>query len=443
MEDLTVMVVDGSARAHVISDAYERSPNVKRIIVTPGNDFIGWNRRKEVIVVPADLKKPETILEVARKYRPHLTDVCQDDALAAGTVDVLEASGFAAFGPTKAAAKIEWDKGWSRDFMRNNGIPYPSYERFSNEVLGRRHVDKIYEKDPNAFIYVKAGGLVAGKGAIPARNVHQALGAVNSMSGFGEAGNEFVIEEGMIGEEVSGYAFCDGENYLTTKEAQDHKTINPHDEGKNTGGMGAYTNVSLVTPKVRSKIRRLTIEPVIKGMNNNGTPYMGVLYQGLMIDENGNPRVVEYNARFGAPESEVIVPGIKTPMDQIAFAAREKRLSQISLEEDGRTRLGFVGASRGYPDDYSNVRGKRIHGLERAMDIPGVSVFSYGIAVRDGKFYANGGRLFIIVAEGDNICEARELGLEAMGGVFIEGNNLHFRHDIGWREVQRFYESKE
>lgn len=437
---LTVMIVDKGARAHVLSEAYERSPNVKKIIVAPGNDFIGFNRKKEVIILPADVKNPQTFLEIARKYQPDIIDVAQDDAIAAGTVDILEKNGFKTFGPSQQAAQIESNKKWSRDFMKANKIPHPSYESFSDESSAKDYIEKIYKQNPSAFLFVKASGLCGGKGAIPIRNFQDGIQAIESMKKFGEAGKEFVIEEGMNGEEVSVYAICDGENYVVVKNiAQDHKRVFAFDQGENTGGMGTYSPVSLVTPELMKVIEEETIAPVINGMKKIGIYYCGILYVGLMIDGK-DVKVVEYNSRWGAPEAEVIIPSIKTPIDEIVFAVLGKRLKGISIEEDGKTRICIVGASKGYPGDYNAVKGKRIYGLEEVTKIPGISVFGAGIAVKDGKFYANGGRLFSIVAEGKDILEARQKALSAMSHVYVEGNNLHFRHDIGWREMKRFYE---
>ncbi len=437
MENITVMVVDASTRAHAISEAYERSPNVKKIIVTPGNDFIGWNRKKEVIVAPAVLEKPETILEVAKKYMPDLIDVAQDDAIASGVVDLLEKNGFKVFGPNKEASKIEWSKKWSRDFMKKNNIPHPRYESFNDKEMGKSYLKKVYEESPTAFLFIKASGLCRGKGAIPSRSLQEGIDAIDSMREFGEAGNEFVIEDGLTGEEVSVYAIFDGESYkVIQKVAQDHKTVFTFDKGKNTGGMGAVTPVSLITPKMMKAIEDQTIAPVLKGMKEIGISYKGILYVGLIIDGE-KINVIEYNARWGAPEAEVIIPGIKTPMDEIIFAAINGKLKEIKIEEDEKTRVCVVGASNGYPENYDSVKGKEIYGLKNAIE-EGVYIFGAGIKVKDGKFYANGGRLFSLVAEGNSIEEARQKALQAMGYIYIEGNNLHFRTDIGWREMERF-----
>lgn len=445
-EDLTVMIVDSSARAHAVSEAYERSPNVQRILITPGNDFIGYGRKKEVIVEKnAKLTDPNSFLAVAQKYRPGLIDVCQDDALALGTADLLKEHGFAVFGPTRAAARLEWDKAWSRDFMSERHIPHPEYAIFDSPDAGINHVTGLYERNASALVFIKAAGLCAGKGAIGAKSLDEAIAAITAMKNFGSAGQTYLIEEGMVGEEASIYAFSDGRTIRPVRAAQDHKRLNNFDEGPNTGGMGAVSPIALLGNgvsggKLNSRIFRDIVFPAIQGMEQQGNPYIGVLYTSIMVvEENGQliPKVVEFNARWGAPEAEVVVPGIKTPMDKIVYACINGTLDKITVEEDNKTRVCVVGASRGYPGDISAVKGKRIFGLEDAMAMQGITLYGAGIAVRDGRFYANGGRLFSLVAEGGNIKDARAQALAAMALISIEGNNLHYRTDIGWRDMER------
>lgn len=440
-ENLTVMIVDSSARAHALSDAYERSPNVKKIIVSPGNDFIGYNRQKEVVIEPGKLTDPNSFLAVAQKHKPDLVDVCQDDALAVGTVDLLQNNGFTVFGPTKAASRLEWDKAWARDFMRTHKIPHPEYITCENEEYGIALATQIYEKTKEKLTFIKAAGLCAGKGAVPARNLEEAIAAIKTMKSFGAAGETFLIEEGMVGEEASVYAFSDDWNMRMTKPAQDHKRLLWGDQGPNTGGMGAVAPAGVITEDVRGKIAREVIIPAINGMRMREMPYTGVLYVGVMVDD-GKPRVVEFNSRWGAPEAEVILPGIQTPMDEIAFACVNRELQKLDIIEDGKARVCVVGASKGYPGDISAVKGRYINGLDLAMKVPGVKVYGAGIKVQDGKFYANGGRLFSLVAEGATVKEAQAKALDAMRLVSVEGNNLHYRTDIGWRDMQREKVSK-
>ncbi len=443
-EDLTVMIVDSSARAHALSATYEKSPNVKRIIVSPGNDFIKYKRLKEVLVEPGKLTDPQSFLAVAQKYKPDLVDVCQDDALAYGTVDLLQANGFTVFGPTKDAARLEWDKAWSREFMSKENIPRPDFVTFTDEEAGIEFARAVYKSVPGKLLFIKAAGLCAGKGAIPARNLEETIVAVETMKSFGPAGKTYLIETGMFGEEASVYAFSDGLNFSVVRPAQDNKRLGNFDEGPNTGGMGAVAPAGSITTSLKESIAREIISPAIAGMHGRKIPYRGVLYAGIMVvDEDGKlvPKVVEFNSRWGAPESEVVVPGIQTPMDQIAYACINQKLNTIDIKEDDKTRVCVVGAVRGYPDnaavDAAKKRKLRIYGLEEAMRIFGVTVYGAGIKMDDSKFYVNGGRLFSLVAEGFDIRDARAKAMHAMSFISVEGNNLHYRTDIGWRDVER------
>ncbi len=441
-EDLTVMIVDSSARAHALSDAYERSSNVKRIIVSPGNDFIGYNRQKEVIIAPGKLTDPQSFLAVAQKYKPDLVDVCQDDALAVGTVDLLQEHGFTVFGPTKAASRLEWDKVYARKFMMRENIPHPVFMTFDNEKDGIEFAKGRYDSVPNILTFIKAAGLCAGKGAIPATNIDEAIKAIETMKSFKEAGQTYLIEEGMVGEEASVYAISDDFNFRTVKPAQDHKRLLWGDQGANTGGMGAVAPAGVIDDKIKETIARDIIIPTIRGMRDRSTPYTGILYCGIMVTKDG-PKVVEFNSRWGAPEAEVVIPGIQTPMDEIAYACINQELQKLDIAEDNKARVCIVGASKGYPDSKAvdAVKGKQIIGLGIAMEMPGIRVYGAGIrvgtGVDSGKLYANGGRLFSLVAEGNTLREAQAKALDAIRLVSVEGDNLHYRTDIGWRDIQR------
>lgn len=437
-ESLTVFIIGAGAREHALSCAYERSANVKKIIVAPGNDFIGWRREKEVIVdKESSLKNPESFLRIARKYKADLVDVAQDDALAFGTTDLLERNGFRVFGPTQEAAKIEWDKKWSREFMQRHEIPSPSFRYFDTEETGGNYVQEIYAKNPLAFLYVKAAGLCAGKGALETRSLEQALRNIKRMGAFSNgAGKIYLIEEGLVGEEFSYYAVCDGKNYRIFKSAQDHKTAFNFDEGEQTGGMGVVSP-SFITKGLEEEIERELIGKAVRGMAQEGVPYRGILYVGGIVVD-GKPVNIEYNARWGDPECQAVLPALKNDYVDVVFACLDGELNEITLEEDEKTRICVVGVSRGYPGNYEEVKEKEIYGIEKAFEIEGVKIFGAGIDVRDNKFYANGGRLFSVVAEGNNVLEARQRTYAAIAHIYIEGNNLHYRTDIGWREIERF-----
>jgi len=436
------MVVGSGAREHVISKAYERSPQVNRIIVAPGNDFIGYRRQKEVVIdKECSLKDPNSILALAKKYKPNLVDVAQDDALAQGTVDLLEENGFPVFGPRKNAARIEWDKRWSREFMQRHGIPQPEFRYFEEENSAINYAEEIYRKDPSRLTYTKATGLCSGKGALKSTSLEQTLRNIKRMKTFPDrAGDIFLIEEGLVGEEFSYYAISDGKTYYIFKSAQDNKTVLNFDEGDQTGGMGAISPAMITLP-FAGQIEQEMILRAIRGMASEGNYYKGILYLGGIIVD-GNPMNIEYNARWGDPECQVVLPSVETDYVDIVLACLERRLNKIQVQQDNKTRVCVVGSSRGYPNDYSEVKGKRINGLEEAMETDGVAIFSAGVDVEDGKFYANGGRLFSVVAEGNDILEAKQRAYSAMARISIEGNNLHYRTDIGWRDVERFLKER-
>lgn len=435
---LSVMVVDGGARGHAISNAYEKSSQVERIIVVPGNDFIGCGRQKEIIVdKDCSLKDPKSILLLAIKYKPDLVDVAQDDALAHGTVDLLQENGFQTFGPTKSSARIEWDKRWSREFMQRHRVPQPAFRYFDNESQAKTYAEELYKRSPSYLIYVKATGLCAGKGALKSRSLEEAIRNIEQMKTFPDgAGKVFLLEEGLVGEEFSYHAISDGKNYHIFKSAQDNKTVLNFDEGDQTGGMGAISP-AMVTETFANQIEKEIISKAINGMGSEGNHYRGVLYLGGIITY-GKPVNIEYNARWGDPECQVVLPSIETDYVEIVMACLGGKINKVNIHQDNKTRVCIVGSSKGYPNDYSNVRGKRIYGLENAMEMEGITVFGAGVDVRNGKFYANGGRLFSVVAEGDDILEARQRAYSAIAHISIEGNNLHYRTDIGWRDVERF-----
>lgn len=432
-KNITVLIIDGGARGHAISEAYEKSARVGRIIVAPGNDFIGYNRKKEFVVESCNLKSPESILAVAKKYEPDLVDVAQDDALAGGAVDLLRKNGFLTFGATRQAARIEWDKKFSREFMLRQGIPAPRFMYFDSEEAAGNYAKSLYEKNPRKIVFVKAAGLCSGKGALKAASLEEALARIVQMKSFGEAGKVFLIEDGLAGEEFSYYAISDGSDFKVFKSAQDNKTVFNFDEGDQTGGMGAVSP-ALVTEALSGEIEETLISRAISGMKKDGVPYRGILYLGgIVVDDK--PINIEYNARWGDPECQAVLPSVEN-YAEIVLAALDGKLNKIKIEQDSKTRCCVVGASKGYPNDYSAARGKRIFGIEEALK-EGVRIFGAGIDVRGGKFFANGGRLFSIVAEGKNILEARQKAYSAIAHISVEGNNLHFRTDIGWRDVER------
>ena len=437
-QGIKVMIIGKGAREHAISQAYEQSTEVEGIIVSPGNDFIAYQREKQVLCDDScSLTNPGSILALAEKYKPDLIDVAQDDALAAGTVDLLQQNGFSVFGPTKQAARIEWDKRWSREFMSKYELPHPNFHHFDEEPKAKKYVSEVYESNPEAILYVKAAGLCSGKGALKSGSLDKALSNIEKMSSFGESGKVFLIEEGLQGEEFSYYAMSDGKAYITFKSAQDNKPALTFDEGDQTGGMGAISPAIVTTPFTRN-IEERFIARAINGMRNEGINYIGMLYLGGMVVKE-QPVCIEYNSRWGDPECQAVLPSLKTDYLTLIKACLQGKLASINIEQDAKSRVCVVGASRGYPNDYSQVTGKSIHGLEGVLKMEGINLLGAGISIRDGKFYANGGRLFSIIASADNLPDAREKAYAAISHIHIEGNNLQFRPDIGWRDVERFF----
>lgn len=438
MEDLTILIIGSGAREEAISHAYEESNQVKKIVVAPGNDFIAYQRKKEVTIDKrCSLNDPESILSIAEKYKPDLIEVAQDDALAMGTVDLLEKYGFPTFGPRKDDAIIEWDKEWSKEFMIKYEIPTSEFRSFNSEEEGMAYAEEIYKKEPGKILYVKAAGLCKGRGALKTRNLKEAIINIKNMKKFPhKAGQKFLIEKAVLeGEEFSVSAITDGDTYYITKSAQDNKTANNFDEGGQTGGMGA-NSPAMVTENANKYIEQNLIKKAIEGMKKEGKEYRGILYAGGILAKR-KVKNIEFNGRWGDPEAQVLLPGIENYLD-ITIGCMNKKLKCVKIKEDRKTRVCVVGASRGYPNSYSKVKGKRIHGLEEIINMKHINVFGAGIKIADKKFYANGGRLFSVVAEGDNIKEAKQRAYSAIARVSVEGNNLHYRTDIGWRDLERW-----
>ncbi|MCX5704243.1 MAG: phosphoribosylamine--glycine ligase [Candidatus Omnitrophica bacterium] len=435
-----VLIVGSGAREHALARAYLTYSNVEQVVVTPGNDgMIEWaiNRfpLKLRISKSSSLKNPQSILSVAREYKPDLIDVAQDDALAAGTVDLLECEGFRVFGPTKKAAQIEWDKEWSREFMTRHNISAPEYKAFTNLEEGAAYAREMLTKKGGVFI--KAAGLYAGKGVIPAFNSEEITKAIDEIKKMGEASRVFLVEEAMRGEEFSYYAIVDGKNFKCFKSAQDNKRVYNRDQGPNTGGMGA-NSPALVTKGLEEKIEKDIIAKVIKGMAEEGRPYKGILYLGGMVCEDGSLKVVEFNSRWGDPECHVILPGIQTNYFDLVNAAIDGKISEVQLKEDSLMRVCIIGASAGYPGEYKKE--KRIY-IEN--DLPeGIHFLGAGIKSHEGELYTNGGRVFSIIAKGEDVIESRKKALQGIACCAIEDNGLHYRTDIAWRDVQRLQNDK-
>lgn len=441
----TVVVIDGGGRGSALVDVYSKSPFVDRIIAVPGNDLMQSLTDKPVQIFP-QLKTTDInqIVDLARVEGAALVDVAQDNAVEAGLVNKLSEAGIPTVGPTREAGQIEWDKAWSREFGNRHNLPQPNFGIFISTEEGEAFLD-TQPFDEKWF--VKAAYLDAGKGALAARNKDQAIKRIRELrSEHEDAANVFLIEkwlegdDGRSGEEFSSYIFSDGEYYTYIGSAQDHKTAFNFDEGENTGGMGASTPPLVLTPELLHKVQTNILNKTIQVLHDEGRPYKGVLYLGgIALQQKGevNPYVVEFNARWGDPEAQVILPGILGDFFEIGLAIAQGNIKDLDLQIDGKSRVVVTGASKGYSGDYSAVRGKEIYGLQEAMGVDGVKIYGAGVKEEDGRHYANGGRLFYVVGEGNTVIDARKKAYQAMSLVSIEGNNLHFRTDIGWRDIER------
>lgn len=428
-----IFILGSGGREHALADAYAKSKKTNNIFVAAGNDLMDFQNKNIKIFSNILSTDFESILKIVKREKVDLIDVAQDDPLALGFVDKFQKQGLQTFGPTKKAAQIEWDKSWARDFMKKYNLPIPFYQSFSNT---KNAIDFINRNKEQLF-YVKASGLALGKGAIRAEDKKQAIHAINSMKQFGKASETFVIEEGLVGEEFSFFIISDGKNYKIIEAAYDHKTVYNHDKGPNTGGMGCVSPIELMNNSIVKTIETKIIKPFINGMLQEKRPYTGILYLGGMLTKKGI-KIIEFNARWGDPEAEVIIPSIQTDYLSIVESSLNQKLNLINIHSDDKIRISIAGCSFGYPNDYSEIKGKEIFGLQEAMNIKGVTIFGAAVKRIGKRFFANGGRIFHLVAQGKDIQEARRNAYEAMSLIHIEGNNLHYRTDIGWRDVERF-----
>jgi phosphoribosylamine--glycine ligase len=435
-----VAVIDAGGRGAALVDAYAKSPLVDEIIAIPGNDLMKFVTSKPVHTYP-DLKttSKDEILKICQEFQVSFIDVAQDNAVEAGVSDLLRENGFKVFGASKAAGQLEWDKAWSRDFMVKNDLPVPAYQVCSSEEEGLKFLQS--QKDQAWFI--KAAGLAEGKGVIPARDNAQAIEAIKEMSRFGNAGATYLIEQALVGEEFSAFAIADSGGWQYLGAAQDHKRVDDGDLGPNTGGMGCATPPLVVDQNIRAQIDEI-FNKTFAGLKKEELEYQGVLYLGgIVVSEEGQEKVyiIEYNARWGDPEVECILPGIENDWYQIGLAVSDNRLSQIKITNDGRTRIAVAGASLGYPEDYSKVKGREILGLSEFIKSEDLKIYGAGVKIKDGKYIASGGRLFYVVASGKDTREARDKAYKALETISIPGENqenlLHFRKDIGYRDVDR------
>ena len=422
---MRVLVVGGGGREHALCWAISASPLCDALYCAPGN--AGIVQDAECVPIAAD--DIEGLLRFASENAIDFVVVGPEAALVLGLVDQLTEAGIKAFGPTAAAAQLEGSKGFMKDLCAKYAIPTAAYGRFSDAAAAKAHIEQT-----GAPIVVKADGLAAGKGVTVAQSLGEALAAVDAAmtdSAYGSAGEELVIEECLIGEELSFFALVDGKTALPLVGAQDHKAVGEGDTGPNTGGMGAYSPAPALTPALEAEIMERIIMPTVDGMAAEGTPFSGVLYAGLMLTDDG-PKLLEYNVRFGDPECQVLMVRLRSDILPALAAACDGVLDTFDLRWADEAALTVVMATDGYPGSYA--KGSEIRGLE-AIGRDDAIVFHAGTAMEDGRLVANGGRVLNITASGATISEAQAKAYEAVGRIdWPEG---FCRRDIGWRAVAR------
>jgi phosphoribosylamine--glycine ligase len=423
---MNVLIIGSGGREHALAWKAAQSPRVAKVFVAPGNP--GTARERELTNVPiTDIAE---LVEFARREHVALTIVGPEAPLAAGVVDAFRAAGLKVFGPTKAAAQLESSKDFAKAFMQRHHIPTAKYQTFSDAAQAHAYVT-----ERGAPIVIKADGLAAGKGVIVAMTLDEAHAAIDTMlvdNRMGDAGARVVIEDFLKGEEASFIVMVDGRHVLALASSQDHKRLKDHDEGPNTGGMGAYSPAPVVTPEVHARAMREVILPTVAGMAADGIPYTGFLYAGLMVDEHGAVNVVEFNCRMGDPETQPIMARLKSDLVTLAEHAVNGTLDQVEAEWDRRVALGVVLAAHGYPD--SPRKGDAIIGLpkEHADD---VLVFHAGTAQQGEHVVTNGGRVLCVTALGDSVKMAQKRAYDAIEQITFDG--MQFRGDIGFRAIAK------
>jgi phosphoribosylamine--glycine ligase len=416
---MKVLVIGSGGREHALAWKLAKGARVQTVFVAPGNG--GTAADPSLKNVP--LSTPQELADFAVAEKVALTVVGPEAPLAAGVVDVFRARGLRIFGPTQAAAQLESSKSFAKDFMQRHGIPTALYATFTDAPSAHAHVDRH-----GAPIVVKADGLAAGKGVVVAMTADEAHAAINAM--LTRPGERVVIEEFMEGEEASFIVISDGKQVLSMATSQDHKRVGEGDTGPNTGGMGAYSPAPVVTPNVHARVMQEIIQPTIAGMAKDGMPFTGFLYAGLMIDAQGRPRTVEFNARFGDPECEPIMMRLKSDLFEVLMAATDGQLASVELQWDRRAALGVVMAAHGYPAHPR--KGDVITGIPAATD--DVVVFHAGTALQDGALTATGGRVLCVTALGDSVRVAQQRALDAVKQIRFDG--AHWRNDIGHRAIK-------
>ena len=424
---MKILVIGGGGREHALAWKAAQSKDVDIVYVAPGNAGTAHEPKLENVAIDAEDISALTAFAAANHI--DLTIVGPEAPLVLGVVDAFQTAGLRCFGPTRGAAQLEGSKAFTKDFLARHHIPTAAYGNFTD-------IDEAiaYIQQQGAPIVVKADGLAAGKGVILAQTEAEAIAAIKDMlagNAFGEAGHRVVIEEFLTGEEASFIVMVDGEHILPMATSQDHKARDDGDTGPNTGGMGAYSPAPVVTPDIYERVMREVIEPTVRGMAAEGYPYTGFLYAGLMIASDNTPKVLEYNCRFGDPETQPIMMRLRSDLVALCNAALDRKLDTLNTDWDPRPSLGVVLAAGGYPASYH--KGDVITGLP--AETPTSKVFHAGTTEKDGHIVTNGGRVLCAVALGDTVAEAQKQAYQLVGQ--IHWKDMYYRRDIGYRAIAR------
>jgi len=425
---MNVLIVGGGGREHALAWKAAQSDRVETVYVAPGNAGTAHEHRMRNVPIEAD--DIPALLDFARSNAIGLTIVGPEVPLVNGIVDDFVAAGLKIFGPTRAAAQLEGSKAFTKDFLARHRIPTAAYGNFTDEAKAIAYV-----RQHGAPIVIKADGLAAGKGVILAQTEDEAVAAISDMlSGnrFGDAGARVVVEEFLTGEEASFICMVDGKNILPMATSQDHKARDDRDRGPNTGGMGAYSPAPVVTPEIHDRIMAEVIRPTVDGMAAEGNTYTGFLYAGIMVAADGTPKVLEYNVRFGDPETQPIMMRLRSDLVGLCLQMIEGKLDRAGADWDTRTSLGVVLAAGGYPDAYN--RGDIITGLD-GTETATTKVFHAGTSLRDGDIVTSGGRVLCACALGDTVTEAQQRAYDVVNK--ISWNGMYYRTDIGYRAIAR------
>ncbi|MBS1196899.1 MAG: phosphoribosylamine--glycine ligase [Proteobacteria bacterium] len=426
---MKILVVGSGGREHALAWRIAQTPGLQKVLVAPGN--AGTAREHELENLP--ITDPHALADYAEKEKVYLTVVGPEAPLAAGIVNIFRERGLKIFGPTKEAAQLESSKDFAKRFMARHKIPTAEFETFSDAAAAHAYIDR-----KGAPIVIKADGLAAGKGVVVAMNLEEAHAAIDDMlSGnkLGDAGARVVIEEFLEGEEASFIVMVDGKHVLAMASSQDHKRIGDADTGANTGGMGAYSPAPVVTPEIHAKVMREIILPTVRGMEADGIPYTGFLYAGLMVSKDGGVKTLEFNCRFGDPETQPIMMRLKSDFVKLLEHAIAGTLDQVDAEWDRRVALGVVLAAANYPE--TPKKGDVIEGLPAKGNSFGedAHVFHAGTTEKNGQVVTNGGRVLCVTALGENVKLAQKRAYEVTGQIHFDG--MQYRKDIGYRAIAR------